>query len=143
MHNFTPISALLGGMLIGFSAVLLLWMNGRIAGVSGIFHGLFKPTKHDFLWRLLFIVGLLIGAQIYYFITDIQFTPRANYPIWLLILAGWLVGLGTKLSGGCTSGHGVCGIARLSPRSVIATTVFMVFGFLTVYVLRHIIGGVL
>ena len=141
MHHYTPISALIGGCLIGISAVLLLWMNGRIAGVSGIFHGLFSFKNNDFLWRLLFIIGLLLGVQIYYFIPNIQFTPRSAYPVSLLISSGLLVGIGTKLSGGCTSGHGVCGIARLSIRSITATIIFMLFGFLTVYVMRHLIGA--
>lgn len=138
MQNFTPISALIGGSLIGLSATLLLWLNGRIAGVSGIFHGLYPVRKNDFLWRLLFLIGLLIGSWIYYFFPQIHFSPRTNYPIKMLLLAGFLVGIGTKLSGGCTSGHGVCGIARLSPRSFVATIIFFVFGVITVYLIKHI-----
>lgn len=140
MTNFTPISALIGGVLIGFSAVLLLWFNGRIAGISGIFHGLCPPTKNDFLWRFIFLIGLILGSQIYYFFPQIHFSPRTNFPTYLLILAGLFVGIGTKLGGGCTSGHGVCGIARLSLRSFVATIVFIMFGFITVYVVRHIWG---
>ena len=139
MHDFTPISALIGGAFIGVSAVILMWFNGRIAGISGIFHGLFQ-YRPDNWWRVLFIIGLLLGAQIYYFIPSISFTPRVNYPISLLILAGVLVGAGTKYAGGCTSGHGICGIARLSWRSILATIVFMAFGFITVYVMKHILG---
>lgn len=138
MHNFTPIGSLIGGALIGLSAVLLLWLNGRIAGISGIFHGLFPINKKDFMWRLLFLVGLVIGTLIYYFFPQIHFTPRSNYPIALLLLSGFLVGIGTRLSGGCTSGHGVCGIARLSIRSLVATCIFFVFGLLSVYFIRHI-----
>lgn len=138
MQNFTPVSALIGGSLIGFSAVLLFWLNGRIAGISGIFHGLYPPRKKEFLWRALFLIGLIVGSQSYYFLPQLHFTPRTHYPIYLLLLAGMLVGIGTKLSGGCTSGHGVCGIARLSLRSFVATIIFLTFGFLTVYCLRHI-----
>lgn len=138
--HFTPISALTGGSLIGLSAVLLLWLNGRIAGISGIFHGLLPVRKYDFLWRILFIFGLIAGSQIYYLFPQIHFISRTNYPTYLLLVAGFLVGLGTKLSGGCTSGHGVCGIARLSPRSIAATIMFFVFGLLSVYFVRHIWG---
>jgi uncharacterized protein len=138
MQDFTPISALIGGAFIGLSAVMLLWLNGRIAGISGIFHGLYPPRRKDFLWRLLFLLGLILGSQIYYCLPQIHFTPRSHYPVYLLLLAGFLVGIGTKLSGGCTSGHGVCGIARLSRRSIIATIIFFIFGLLTVYFLKHI-----
>ena len=138
MQNFTPISAFLGGALIGLSAVLMLWLNGRIAGVSGIIHGLFFPRKNDFSWRVLFLVGMIAGSIIYYFFPQIHFVPRTHYPISLLIFSGFLVGIGTRLSGGCTSGHGVCGIARLSFRSLIATVIFFLMGVITVYVLRHI-----
>lgn len=138
MENFTPISALIGGVLIGISVVLLFWINGRIAGISGIFHGLYTSKINDFLWRILFIAGLMIGSWVYYLLPQIQFTPRTHYPISLLLLAGFLVGLGTKLGGGCTSGHGVCGLARMSRRSFVATFIFLLFGLITVYCLRHI-----
>lgn len=140
MQNFTPISALIGGSLIGLSTVLLFWLNGRIAGISGIFHGLFPPRKNDFLWRLLFLLGLITGSTIYYALPQIHFIPRTHYPISLLLLAGVLVGIGTKLSGGCTSGHGICGIARMSTRSFAATITFFIFGLLTVYLIRHVWG---
>lgn len=140
MENFTPISALLGGSLIGLSIVLLFWLNGRIAGVSGIFHGLFPPHKNDFLWRMLFIIGLISGGLIYHLLPQIHSTPRTHYPVFLLLLAGILVGIGTKLSGGCTSGHGVCGLARMSTRSITATIIFFIFGLLSVYFIRHIVG---
>ena len=138
MQNFTPISALIGGSLIGLSCVLLLWLNGRIAGISGIFHGLCPPQKNDFLWRFLFLIGLVIGSFIYYAFPQIHFAPRTHYPVYLLLVSGIFVGIGTKISGGCTSGHGVCGIARMAPRSFAATFVFFAFGLLTVYVVRHI-----
>lgn len=140
MHDFTPISALLGGICIGFSAVLLMWFNGRIAGISGIFHGIFDYPARDYWWRVLFILGLLVGAQVYHLLPDIAFTPRTNFPVTLLVVAGLLVGFGTKIAGGCTSGHGVCGIARFSLRSVVATSLFMVSGMVTVYVMKHLLG---
>lgn len=138
MEHFTPVSALLGGMLIGVSAVMMLWIFGRIAGISGIVQGFFAFKKNDFLWRLVFLLGLIAGSSAYYLFPAIQFAPRTHYPISLLILGGILVALGTKLGSGCTSGHGVCGIARMSMRSIIATCIFVLFGFLTVYVTRHI-----
>lgn len=140
MQNFTPFSALIGGLLVGSSAVLLLCINGRIAGISGIFHGLLPIRKNDFLWRLLFLGGLIAGSQIYYLFPQLYFEPRSHYPIHLLLIAGFLVGAGTKLSGGCTSGHGICGIARLSARSIVATITFFIFGLMTVYILRHVWG---
>ena len=140
MQNFTPISAFIGGIFIGTSSVILMWFNGRIAGISGIFHGLFKYNLNDYWWRVLFIIGLLVGVQIYYFIPGIQFTPRTNYPIFLLIIAGFLVGVGTKYGGGCTSGHGICGIARFSLRSIVATIIFIASGMITVFILKHILG---
>lgn len=140
MHDFTPISALIGGAFIGVSAVILMWFSGRIAGISGIFHGLFQYRSQDYWWRVAFILGLMLGAQIYRFIPDIAFVPRTNYPIPLLLIAGFLVGIGTKFSGGCTSGHGICGIARFSWRSIVATIVFISFGIITVYVMKHILG---
>lgn len=140
MQNFTPISALIGGVLIGLSASLFLWLNGRIAGISGLFHGLFSRERRNFLWRFLFLFGLIAGSQIYYVFPEIQFTPRTQYPIYLLILSGFLVGIGTKIGGGCTSGHGICGIARMSLRSLIATIVFICFGVASLYCIRHIWG---
>lgn len=140
MQHFTPISALIGGSLIGLSASLFLGLNGRIAGISGLFHGLFLSDKRDFLWRFLFLLGLIAGSQMYYLFPQTHFVPRTQYPIYLLVLSGFLVGVGTKLSGGCTSGHGICGLARLSVRSLVATGVFFVFGIGSVYFIRHIWG---
>lgn len=141
MQNFTPISALIGGILIGISTVILMWFNGRIAGISGIFHGLFQFQQNDYWWRILFLFGLILGVQVYYIFPIIHFAPRTNYPLVLLVSAGFLVGIGTKLSGGCTSGHGICGMARLSKRSILATITFMVFGFITVYIMKHLLGA--
>ncbi len=142
MENFTPISALIGGMLIGLSAVLLMLLNGRVAGVSGIAGGLIVPVAGDWPWRLAFVLGLIAGPLVYIALggqlPDIQF-PVAT-PLGL-ISAGLLVGFGTRLGGGCTSGHGVCGVSRLSVRSLVATGAFMFAGFATVYIIRHLMGA--
>lgn len=138
MQHFTPISALIGGGLIGLSASLFLWLNGRIAGISGLFHGLFQSNKKELVWRLLFLIGLIVGGQIYYLLPQLQFQARTHYPVYILLFSGFLVGLGTKLSGGCTSGHGICGIARLSKRSLVATGLFFLAGIITVYLIRHV-----
>lgn len=138
MANFTPWPALAGGILIGLAATLLLWLNGRIAGISGILNGALRSARHDIAWRLLFLAGLTAGAGLWLWLAPptYGFTPREDYPPALLIAAGLLVGFGTRLGSGCTSGHGVCGIARLSPRSIIATLIFMAFGAAAVFVLR-------
>lgn len=137
-NAFTPWSAALGGMLIGASAGLLVLMNGRIAGVSGILGGLLQPRAGDSAWRVTFLSGLVTAPLAYGLF---QLTPRlqveASYPV--LIVAGLLVGVGTRYGSGCTSGHGVCGLSRRSPRSLVATLAFMGAGFLTVYVMRHLL----
>lgn len=140
MENFTPVTALIGGVLIGTSATLLLLFNGRIAGISGILGGLVIPAQGDHLWRTLFLSGLIISGFIYHMVFPDTFNPRPGYPLVLLITGGFIVGFGTRMGGGCTSGHGVCGIGRLSRRSLVATLVFMITGIITVYVIRHIIG---
>ena len=140
MENFTPYSALFGGLLIGFGATIMLLLNGRITGVSGILSGLLAPVKGDNLWRLCFLFGMVAGAGIFVKLFPESFIPRTNFPLELLIIAGFLVGLGTRLGNGCTSGHGVCGIARLSTRSIIATLVFIFSGGVSVFIIRHIIG---
>ncbi|MBC7751879.1 MAG: YeeE/YedE family protein [Candidatus Saccharibacteria bacterium] len=138
--HLTPISAFIGGLIIGTSAVLFILLNGRIAGISGIVGGLLKPIKHDVLWRVVFIVGMLmapLGYSLFAPLPNIQ--VDANYP--LLVLAGLLVGFGTRYGSGCTSGHGICGISRLSPRSIIATCSFMASGIITVFLMRHVLGS--
>lgn len=141
MDNFTPLSATLGGALIGLSAVWLMASAGRIAGISGILGGTFTASKGDRLWRLTFMAGLLIGPLIVGFFKPGLF--RADFPFTgpLLIIGGICVGIGTQLGNGCTSGHGVCGNARLSMRSLIATLTFMTTGFITVFIMRHVVGG--
>lgn len=126
--------------MIGLSAVLLLFANGRIAGISGIVGGLLAPVRGEWLWRLLFIVGLITGAALYAVVTgDLGVAIQVSWP--LMAMAGLLVGVGTRLGSGCTSGHGVCGIGRLSQRSLIATAVFMATAGGTVFVVRHVVGG--
>jgi uncharacterized membrane protein YedE/YeeE len=136
-QHFTPWSAFAGGALIGIAAAILILVNGRIAGISGIIGGLLRPNKSDLAWRLAFIVGLIIAPAIYgifYALPEVH--VDASWGI--LMIAGLLVGIGTRYASGCTSGHGVCGISRLSPRSMAATMIFMAAGFITVYLLRHL-----
>ena len=140
MENFTPVSALVGGLLIGGAATLLLWLNGRIAGISNIVNGLIEWRTGDRLWRLLFLGGLVAGAGVFYALSGHAPVPRADFPAWLLGIGGVLVGFGTSLGSGCTSGHGVCGMGRLSVRSLVATLVFLVTGIVTTYVVRHVFG---
>ena len=140
MANFTPVSAIVGGLLIGLGTALLWLTNGRIAGISGIVGNIPSARRDDIAWRLAFLAGL-IGAPTLY--AAIGGTPVVHlYAATQVIVAGGLlVGFGTRVGGGCTSGHGVCGIARLSPRSLAATGIFMTAGFVTVFVTRHILGG--
>jgi uncharacterized membrane protein YedE/YeeE len=140
MTDFTPISALAGGALIGLSAAILMFASGRIAGISGIVGGLIGASSRDAVWRLAFLGGLVAGAGLAG-LAGIAPAIRidATWPI--VILGGLLVGFGTRLGGGCTSGHGVCGIARLSRRSILATVLFMAAGAATVFLLRHVLGG--
>ncbi|ALP52061.1 hypothetical protein Tel_02285 [Candidatus Tenderia electrophaga] len=140
MENFTPFSALAGGVLIGLSATLLLLFNGRIAGVSGILSGIFVQPRGDRLWRLMFVLGMVGSGAVYQWFSDAGFEEYRAVSMPLLLVGAFFVGFGTRMGGGCTSGHGVCGIGRVSPRSIIATFVFMGFGFITVFVLRHLLG---
>lgn len=139
---FTPVSALLGGVLIGLSAVMLMALNGRIAGIAGIVGGLLAPSPFDRLdrfWRLAFVAGLVV-APVLWFATTGAMPAVAVTDSWpLLAVAGLIVGVGTQIGSGCTSGHGVCGLARLSPRSLVATVIFMAAALLTVFVSRHLV----
>ena len=139
MENFTPVSGLVGGLLIGLAAALLLLLNGRISGISGIVGGLLAPKSADIGWRVVFVAGLVLGAFIYMLATGdaIPISMQASLPV--IVVAGLLVGFGTRLGSGCTSGHGICGIARLSRRSIVATLVFMGVAILTVFLTRHVI----
>jgi uncharacterized membrane protein YedE/YeeE len=136
--QFSPYSALAGGAMIGLAAALLLWMNGRIAGISGILGGLLRPAKGDRAWRVAFLLGLA-GAPLAYMLYAPLPAAQVDAGYGALVLAGLLVGAGTRYGSGCTSGHGVCGLSRLSPRSLAATAAFMGAGFATVLVTRHLL----
>lgn len=133
--TFTPVSALIGGMLIGLAASLLLLLNGRIAGISGMFHGGLRT--HAQPWQWLFLLGLVLGTVLYNSLPETTNSVRQGFPMPILLLAGLLVGFGTRLGSGCTSGHGICGISRRSLRSALATLAFMLTGFLTTWLVRH------
>ena len=135
--HFTPWTSLIGGMLIGLAAALLLLLGGRIAGISGILGGLLRPRPGDIAWRLLFLGGIVLAAPIWSLLAALP-AVRIEADGATLVLAGLLVGIGTRYGAGCTSGHGVCGVARLSPRSLVATVTFVAAGFLTVWLLRHV-----
>lgn len=138
--NFTPYSALFGGALIGLSAALLYLFKGRIAGISGIFGGIIVPVKSDISWRVVFIAGIIIGGFMWNLITNEGANIQAAVsPAWI-IFGGFMVGIGTTLGSGCTSGHGICGLSRFSLRSIFATLTFMVTGFITVFIIRHLAG---
>jgi len=137
--HFTPGASFAGGLLIGLASVLFLFMNGRIAGISGILGGLLAPGKGDTGWRLAFLGGLLAAPLLVSLFQAVPApTVEAGTPV--LLIAGLLVGLGTRYGSGCTSGHGVCGLSRLSPRSLVATAAFMLAGFATVFVMRHLLA---
>ena len=138
MANFTPVASLLGGMLIGVASVWLLSANGRIAGISGILHGLFVQPPGDRLWRFLFVAGLVAAGLAWHFFVA-PATPRAGFGLGWAAAAGLLVGFGTRVGGGCTSGHGVCGLGRFSLRSLVAVIVFMAAGMASTYVMRHVL----
>ena len=141
MANFTPVSAAIGGALIGLSAVLLMLSTGRIAGISGIFSGLLNMRGEDKGWRIAFLAGLILAPVIAGLVGYGMSAPKLPSNWAVIVVAGLLVGFGTRLGGGCTSGHGICGIARLSPRSIAATVVFMVTAIITVAITRHGLGG--
>jgi uncharacterized membrane protein YedE/YeeE len=141
LENFNPLSATIGGALIGLSAVLLWLMNGRIAGISGIAGGLLVPRAGETGWRIAFIAGLVGGPLLYAALMGGMPAIEVTQSATLLVVGGLLVGYGTRLGNGCTSGHGVCGLARLSPRSIVATFVFLGTALVTVFLVRHVIGG--
>lgn len=139
-NAFTPWPALAGGILIGAAVGMFALLNGRIAGISGVLGGLLRPTRGDIAWRAAFVIGLVAAPIVYaLFAAWPALQVDASYPA--LGIAGLLVGIGTRYGSGCTSGHGVCGISRLSPRSLVATAVFMAAGFATVFVLRHLFSA--
>jgi uncharacterized membrane protein YedE/YeeE len=141
MASFSPISALLGGSLIGLASVLLMMLTGRIAGISGIFGGYLTLAAGDKVWRFAFIVGLILAPVASGLLSYPLPMPDMPASWGMIAIAGLLVGFGARLGGGCTSGHGICGIARLSARSIVATAIFMASAIVVVAVMRHGIGG--
>jgi uncharacterized protein len=139
-NSFTPWASLAGGVIIGIAAAMFILLNGRIAGISGVLGGLLKPVRGDVSWRVAFIAGLL-GAPLLYALFSELPRPQIDAGYAGLVAAGLLVGIGTRYGSGCTSGHGVCGISRFSPRSLVATAAFMLAGFVTVFVARHLLGA--
>ena len=135
------ILATLGGGLVGIAAIMMMGLKGRIAGASGIAAGLLSNTPDDRLWRILFVLGIVIGGAIPVAISTDFVPPRPEAGTVLIVISALLVGIGTRIGSGCTSGHGICGVARLSPRSLAATATFMAAGFTSVYLLRHVFGA--
>jgi len=141
--HFTPWASLAGGVLLGVASALFILFNGRVLGISGILGGLLSPKKGDVSWRVFFILGMFVAPLAWNLLVPASYaaTPvRFDATLPVLIIAGLLVGVGTRYGAGCTSGHGVCGLSRLSPRSLVATASFMAVGFLTVYLIRHVFG---
>jgi uncharacterized membrane protein YedE/YeeE len=137
---FTPASAAIGGVIIGIAVAMFALVNGRIAGISGIVGGLLRRAPDDIAWRVAFVAGLIAAPLCFLIVAKLPpLMIEASYPT--LVVAGLLVGIGTRYGGGCTSGHGVCGVSRLSPRSIVATLSFMAAGFATVFAVRHLIGA--
>lgn len=139
MTEFTPVASLFGGALIGLAAVLLMATSGQVAGISGILNGAVERKDEDGAWRYWFLGGLIVGPLFYYVGTGALPQVSMTHSILALLGGGILVGIGTRLSGGCTSGHGICGMALLSTRSIIAVLVFMAVAIVTVYVTRHVV----
>lgn len=141
MTEFTPVASAIGGAMIGLSAIMLMLFMGRIAGISGIASRLLPPVVEDYGWRLAFVVGLIAAPIVYQQVSQQPIEQTVSGDLVAMGLAGLLVGFGSVFGGGCTSGHGVCGLSRLSMRSIIATVVFMVVAFVTVFLVRHGLGG--
>ncbi len=143
MENFTPIAATIGGVLIGLSAAAMMLFHGRIAGISGIVSGLIGPKPGEIGWRLAFVGGLLVGGVMMGFLMPSGFAVDVERSAPAIAVAGVIVGFGTRLGSGCTSGHGVCGISRVSPRSMVATVTFMATGAITATIVTQLFGGTL
>ena len=139
--HFTPWTSLMGGLLLGVSSALFILLNGRVLGISGILGGLIPPKSGDSAWRISFFLGMIASPFLFSLLapSGLAFPPRIDAGYGLIILSGLLVGIGTRYGSGCTSGHGVCGLSRLSPRSLVATLIFMSVGFLVVYLVRHVL----
>ena len=139
-NNFTPWTSLAGGILLGLASAMFILINGRILGISGIIGGLLRPTSGDVSWRLAFVLGMLVAPLLYLLLAK-PAAVRIDASWATLVIAGLLVGVGTRFGSGCTSGHGICGLSRLSPRSLVATLAFMGAGFVTVYLMRHLLAS--
>jgi len=139
-NSFTPWASLAGGALIGLAAAMFVLLNGRIAGVSGILGGLLRPARGEIAWRVAFIGGLILAAPVYGLLAALP-EVRIDAGYAMLVVAGLLVGIGTRYGAGCTSGHGVCGLSLRSPRSLVATAAFMATGFITVFIVRHLLAA--
>jgi hypothetical protein len=139
--NFTPWPSLTGGIILGIASALFILINGRILGISGILGGLLPPKLGDTTWRIAFLLGMFAAPTVFHAVVPVEYVtaPRIEATEWMIVVAGLLVGVGTRYASGCTSGHGVCGLSRLSPRSLVATASFMSAGFVTVYVVRHLV----
>jgi uncharacterized membrane protein YedE/YeeE len=139
--HFTPWSSLTGGIVLGIASALFILINGRILGISGILGGLLPPKLGDTTWRIAFLLGMFAAPTVFHAVVPAEYitAPRIEATEWMIVVAGLLVGVGTRYASGCTSGHGVCGLSRLSPRSLVATASFMSAGFVTVYVVRHLV----
>ena len=138
--HFTPFASLTGGIILGIASAVFILVNGRILGISGILGGLMPPKLGDTFWRISFLLGLLVAPTVFHAVVPAQYitAPRIDATDMMVVIAGLLVGIGTRYASGCTSGHGVCGLSRLSPRSLVATLSFMGTGFAMVYVMRHL-----
>ena len=138
--HFTPYASLTGGIILGIASAIFILVNGRILGISGILGGLMPPKLGDTFWRISFLLGLLVAPTVFHAVVPAQYitAPRIDATDMMVVIAGLLVGIGTRYASGCTSGHGVCGLSRLSPRSLVATLSFMGAGFAMVYVMRHL-----
>ncbi len=141
MHNFTPLTGTIGGLMIGLSATFMMLFLGRITGISGIFGGLVVPRRGEVAWRVVFVAGLLSGGVILRFFYPQAFPASLDQSLWLVAAAGLLVGFGTRMGSGCTSGHGICGLARFSQRSLVSVLTFIFTGAVAVYVMQYMIGG--
>lgn len=139
-NHFTPWASLAGGIFLGLASALFILLNGRILGISGIVGGLLRPKTGDTGWRIAFVLGMLVAPTFYWLLTGAAVPATIDASWGAVVLAGLLVGVGTRYGAGCTSGHGVCGLSRLSPRSLVATLAFMAAGFVTVFVLRHLLA---
>jgi uncharacterized membrane protein YedE/YeeE len=139
--HFTPWASLTGGVILGLASAIFILINGRVLGISGILGGLMPPKVGDTSWRIAFMLGLFAAPTVFHAVVPTQFitAPRIDATDMMVVIAGLLVGIGTRYASGCTSGHGVCGLSRLSPRSLLATASFMSAGFVMVFVLRHVL----